>query len=196
MSEYTVKTINGCKVITGEVPVGDLSGIINAQPKGSVIDTRAARHLGAMMVIGLPDDTKSLLALPACYELQMEHYQAKQNGLSEAAQKWLMDGERGTSSNTIFRTLAGIKQKPGDWSSHPHDPDDLRRCRLLLEQVPEFAPRIAEMAAVSPEWAQLVKFWELLCRTMDDECDWRNRKGRAANTYEMMQECIMGAKET
>ena len=189
-SEYTVQTINNCKIFFGGVPIGDLTGIVSAQPEGAVLDNHAARHLGATMVIGLPDDCKSLLALPACYELQAEVNLAAQHGLSEAARKWLMDGERGTSSNTIFRTLAGIKPEPEDWSSHPHDPADLRRCRLLLEQVPEFAPRIVEMAAVSPQWAGLVKFWELLCRTMDDECDWRNGKGHAANTYEIMQEIL------
>lgn len=188
MSEYTVKTINNCKVIFGSVPVGDLDAFVKISPKGSIIDTQASRHLGATLVIGLKEDTETLMDLPACYAVNVEQRKAKDTGLSEAAQQWLSNGERGTSSNTIFAVLSGMDITKT--RSHPHDPADLRRCRLLLEQVPEFAPRMGEMASISKEWAGLVASWDMLCGIMDGECDWRKGQGYAPKTYKMMQECI------
>lgn len=45
-------------------------------------------------------------------------------------------------------------------AAYPHDPDDLNRCLLLLNLIPEWAPRIREMAQHSQEWAALVSSWE------------------------------------
>lgn len=36
-------------------------------------------------------------------------------------------------------------------AAYPHDPDDLNRCLLLLNLIPEWAPRIREMAQHSQE---------------------------------------------
>lgn len=185
MSEYTVKTINNCKVIFGAIPLGDFGVLLKLVPDGAVMNLRAAKHLGAAIVAGMPEDTEKLLELPACDAIQADVFIAKHKGLSEQAQKWLLSGERGLSSETMFAVFSG--GEVDDDPSHPHDPDDLRRCRMLLEQVPEFAPRIGEMAAVSHEWARLVAMWDVLCKTMDAECDWRNGKGSARKTYAMMK---------
>lgn len=184
MSEYTIRTINNCKEIFGAIPLDDLAALVKLVPKGAVMNMRAAKHLGAVIVAGMPEDTDTLLKLPACEAIKVEVRIAKSKGMSEQAQKCLMCGERGTSSETMFAVFTGGEIK---YPSHPHDPADLRRCRLLLEQVPEFAPRIGEMAAVSPQWAQLVAMWDVLCKTMDAECDWRNGKGNASKTYAMMK---------
>lgn len=189
---YTVKTIGGCKVVTGSVPLSDMGALLKMLPEGAVIDARAAKHLGAVIVAGMPEDTKKLLNLPACDELKEQAREASSIGLSVHAARWLLEGERGSSSETIFFTLSGQKIKNG-CLSYPHDLDDLKRCRLLLEQVPEFSPRILEMAAVSPEWTRLVSRWDEICRTMDSECpNWRDGNGSAKQTYAMMRECIEG----
>lgn len=109
---------------------------------------------------------------------------------------WLANGERGVSSNTIFTMLTGINAL-GDWhSDHPHDPDDLRRCRLLLEQCPQLKNVFPEMAMVSKEWKLLVKHWDSLCETMDIECpEWREKRGSAPKTYAMMKEILYLAKK-
>jgi hypothetical protein len=76
------------------------------------------------------------------------------------------------------------------------DPDDLRRCRLLLEQVPELTPRLGEMATVSRVWEVLVARWDEICATMDGECpDWRTSNGSAPGTFSMMEECVDAAKQ-
>lgn len=123
--------------------------------------------------------------LPPCDAVNAEVRKAKTTGMSDAAQQWILHGERGSSSNTMFAVLSGGALAG---RSHPHDPADLKRCRLLLEQVPEFAARIGEMASVSKEWAGLVAIWPSLCATMDAECDWRKGQGSAPRTYRMMQD--------
>lgn len=110
--------------------------------------------------------------------------------LSVAAQLWLRHGERGVSSDTIFGRLTGL-YLVGHWGeTHPLDPDDFRRCRLLVEGVPEFRERLGEMAAASPTWAALVGAWDELCALMDEEAPtWRTARGaRCPRTYERMRQ--------
>jgi hypothetical protein len=114
--------------------------------------------------------------------------------LSPEAVDWLANGKRGISSNTIFTHLTGIDAM-GGWGgrSHPHDPADLWRCRLLLEQVPEFGERLCEMKTASPVWARLVAKWGELCALMDREApNWRNGEGFAPDTYHAMRLLIEG----
>lgn len=92
-----------------------------------------------------------------------------------AALEWLRTGERGISSEVIFERLTGIPVQNGSRKDVPSDPDDLRRCRLLLDAVPEFGARLEEMADVSERWAKLVKVWNRLCAIMDEETAARER---------------------
>lgn len=106
-----------------------------------------------------------------------------------AAAEWMRHGERGISSNSIFEAMTGVPAV-GTWGHRPpSDPDDLRRCRLLLEAVPEFAARIGEMAIHGRGWERIAPIWPQLCATMDEEVpDWRDGgDGRAPRTYAMMK---------
>lgn len=110
--------------------------------------------------------------------------------ISDALNEWLGNGERGTSSEFIVQHLTGLRA-PGRWGiCAPSDPDDLRRCRLLLEAVPELAPRIGEMASASGVWAELVEIWDALCATMDSEAPgWRTgHGGNCPKTFRMMRD--------
>ena len=96
----------------------------------------------------------------------------------------------------MFQHLTGVVALRDGWrGSHPHDPDDLNRCRKLLELVPELRPRIGEMASFSPEWGRLVARWDELCALMDEEAPrWREGVGRTPRTYELMQNLIRGER--
>lgn len=107
--------------------------------------------------------------------------------LPAGAADWLRTGERGISSEAIFSHLTGIPVCGGRLQP-PADPDDLCRCRLLLEAVPAFRTDLHRMAEVSEEWAALVDRWDELCATMDREApEWRDGRGSAPETYAIMR---------
>jgi len=110
--------------------------------------------------------------------------------LSEAAKTWLAEGERGVSSETIFSEMTGIPVVGRHGGHPPCDPSDFRRCHLLLEAVPEFKARLAEMAGVSQVWARLVEKWDEIVASLDAEVpEWRSgrSRGAATGTYRMMK---------
>lgn len=175
----------------GPTPVELFAKASKVAGKDAVFDTDVARMAGANFAAG---SREALAELRARLEPgALQGAQAANPGLSPEAAAWLASGERGVSSNTIFEHLTGISAT-GDWGSgHPHDPADLRRCRLLLEQVPELRPLFQRMAEVSPTWAALVARWGELCATMDLECpDWRDTGWRAEKTYQLMREIRKG----
>lgn len=92
----------------------------------------------------------------------------------------------------MFTSLTGVDALRGGHKDHPYDPADFRRCRLLLEAVPELQPLLPNMAKESPAWAGLVKAWADICSTMDSETpNWRSPKGeRAPLTYQLIKTAI------
>lgn len=175
---------------TNNVPLSgaEIAGFMNWRGPGAYT-AHAERRVVRLIAVagGHPAALAELRARLAAGALQFER--AANPGLSPDAAAWLADGERGVSSNTMFEYLTGVKATRGWGRSHPHDPGDFRRCRLLLERVPDLVPLLPRMAEVSPVWAALVAGWDSLCATMDAECPhWRTgRGGSAPKTYEMMR---------
>lgn len=108
---------------------------------------------------------------------------------------WLAGGERGTSSNTIVEHLTGLPALGRGWDRsgpcHPHDPDDLRRCLLLLEAVPAFKSRFYEMQDASKEWNAITVHLKELTRLLTEEVPkWKGYRamGAAPKTYARMKE--------
>jgi hypothetical protein len=158
--------------------------------KDAVLDTDVARMAGANFAIGMPEDLARLRKL---LEAGAVHQTEQANpGLSEAATRWLASGERGLSSNTIFTHLTGIDALHDSYKSHPYDPSDFRRCRLLLEQVPELVPLFPKMAEVSEQWKDLVYLWGDICKAMDEEAPkWRDGyRTPCPNTYSLIKRAI------
>lgn len=81
------------------------------------------------------------------------------SSITDRANAWIVGGDTGLSSKTLWAVMMG--QKPPR-PSHPLDNGDLGRCTRLLNAVPEWRPRIKEMAGVSPYWAALVPRWDEL----------------------------------
>lgn len=171
----------------GPLGIDDMTNAAELAGQDAVIDARTARMTGANLAFGNPDLLDALnKRLEAGARNEAEK---KYPGLSQEAIDWLASGERGLSSDAIFMNLTGTSTGDNtDEDFHPHDPADLRRCRLCLENVPELSGRIHEMASVSPVWARLVANWENLCTTMDAEApDWRNKTSSAPATYNLMK---------
>lgn len=113
--------------------------------------------------------------------------------LPSGAADWLRHGERGISSEAIFSHLTKLPIGGGKWGPQvPLNPDDLRRCRLLLSAVPAFRARLSEMAELGPMWAALVEHWDELCALMDVEAP--GMSGSAPQTFQRMADLLDDAR--
>lgn len=102
---------------------------------------------------------------------------------AEKAKWWMngMNGERGISSEAMWSVMfAGYGKKD---LPHPHDPDDLRRCYLLLQTVPEWKEKLHLMKSVSPVWEKLIDNWELFTTLLEDQL-----RGKTNDLYTLMKE--------
>ena len=90
---------------------------------------------------------------------------------------WLKNGERGISSETIFHFISGNPIRYGKGMSHPCDPDDFRRCYLLIEKtIPEWKPFLWKMKLVSPVWEKIVDNWDKLVQMLEEQMNMETSK--------------------
>ena len=75
--------------------------------------------------------------------------------IERRALEWAMSRDTGRSSEAIAAHMLGCRGE----TSYPHDNDDLGRCIRLLDKIPEWRPRLGEMASVSPMWKALAENW-------------------------------------
>lgn len=102
---------------------------------------------------------------------------------------WLVNGEVGRSSKRIASVASCGKAVQNQWD-HPHDPDDLRRCLMLVEQIPEVREDFPTLAQCSPEWKAIVDHWDELVALLKAEGGpkWSTDMFTAAKTYARMKE--------
>lgn len=80
---------------------------------------------------------------------------------------WMEHGERGSSSLFLFATIGRIYDRSiADHvkhnSQHPCDPDDFRRCYLLLKALPEWKSQLYRAKRGSVHWNSLIEHWDEL----------------------------------
>ena len=113
--------------------------------------------------------------------------------------EWLASRDTGVSSKAImFWLSAGVKEN--EWGAGtPSDPADLARCLRLLERIPEWKPRIGEMAAAGGLWPTFAKRWAEMECAFIAECGGKlPAKGdnwSCPKTYELMQQVGAQARE-
>lgn len=198
---YRVEHRDHCTLLFGVIPVPDLVALSETAPEKSVMSTDLAQLAGATFAFGQRDAVEALSAkLRQEKSEDVDREMAPElSTLSPEARQWLIHGEHGMSAATIFTRVTGMahpmlrgNRTPTDF---PWDPADLRRCRLLLEAVPDIAKAFPEvMRPVSALWERLVDAWPHLCEVMDNECpNWRIA-GHCPRTYARMKqlqaECI------
>jgi hypothetical protein len=105
--------------------------------------------------------------------------------------EWLVGENTGQSSKTMAAVLSGLPLSEGR-SSHPYDPSDFRRCVGLLNAVPSLRLKLPAMAAVSPEWAALVKEWDELESLLAKELALKT--GAAPLLHKRMSQLFNGCK--
>jgi hypothetical protein len=102
--------------------------------------------------------------------------------IGEKMDFWLKMGERGISSETMFEVL-GNTNLDVRYRSHPLDPDDFRRCYLLLETIPEWKADLKKLRELSPIWSNLVDNWDSLTEMIKEQI----QTGKANKMYEFMK---------
>lgn len=76
--------------------------------------------------------------------------------IEQRALTWIFSEDTGSSSKSICAHM--LDRTFDGWA--PSDTGDLGRCLRLLALIPEWAPRIKEMAAYGPAWAGIVEDWD------------------------------------
>lgn len=192
--EFTVIERDGCVLVRGALSVDGMRGVAAMCSKKAIISPELARMLGANFAFGLQADVDALIAKIKPEQIAAAKRSAGARGLSEAAAVWLASGERGSSSNAIFTKLTGINACDlGGKKDHPYDPADVRRCWLLLEDVPELKAGFHKMAHVSDQWDRLVASWDSIIAALTQE--WgdirKPKRGAAAEqTYKLIKHAI------
>ncbi len=102
--------------------------------------------------------------------------------------EWIVKGEVGVSSKTIWSVMIGIETTPGQHCGFtynvPLDPDDFRRCHILLRLFPKWRKRLNEVAKVFPRWKPMVDNWAKMTELFEQE----HPSGKAPKLYDFMQE--------
>lgn len=205
-ADARVETRDGCTLVFGSLSLNQLRDLSRDGSTDDVLSPDLARLVGATFAYGSAAAVEALLRRVRAQTLTAARPPALAD-LEPAAQDWAVAGEVGASSATIFTWMTDIRLDPHRSLSDrrmptdfPHDPADLRGCRLLLEAVPSFAGRFnAVMPQVSPTWAALVAQWPSICGTMDREYpDWRLPSGRGVcrETYRLMRMVVDQAAAT
>ena len=107
----------------------------------------------------------------------------KELGITADNENWLMSGDTGTSSLTIYSVMTG---HASDRHDVPYDPADFGRCYRLLKRHPEFRSRMGEVADKYPKWQGLVDAWSELTALYEEELP----SGKAPKLYARIQTLI------
>lgn len=97
---------------------------------------------------------------------------------------WWENGERGRSSEVMWYALQG--RLDTHRGAHPLDPDDFRRCYLLIKTVPEWKERLVFLKPLSTSWSNLVDNWDKLTDMLEEQMRTKKDNGM----YDLMQKLI------
>lgn len=189
---YTVKTLGGCTMVFGPVPILDMVGLMKRAPREAVMDIGLADRIGATLVFGLKEDLKRLPVseLPISPKRLADAAAAKAAGLPAVVQGWLTEGDRGMSSNAMCKEIWGGVPE-GAENHHPLDVDDLSRCIAMIDAT-QPGNRIQQAATISPEWAEIMAVWDRLHSTFKRESAEMNEGSRKSfvATAELLQTAL------
>lgn len=101
--------------------------------------------------------------------------------------KWMGKGNVGISSATMAAIACSLDRPIyGSHFGKPHDPSDLRRCMLLVDEIPEIRDHFPAIAEKCPALSPVLEKWDELIACLRSEI--ASGTGRAPKTYAMMEE--------
>ncbi|KZQ44697.1 hypothetical protein A3N43_16555 [Klebsiella aerogenes] len=103
--------------------------------------------------------------------------------------KWQSNGKVGVSSATMASIALGLKKSfYHERFGAPSDPADLRRCMLLVEEIPEIRNYFPMIAKKVKAFAPILKEWDPLIALLKIEL--KRPDNRAPKTYKWMKELL------
>jgi len=99
----------------------------------------------------------------------------------KALAEWLLNGEHGTSSLCLAGMMLG--STTNFRLDTPSDPDDFRRCYLLINYLPD-GVALFKNKVVGEKWKAIAENWEELCRLFEKE----KISGYAPELYQKMKD--------
>jgi hypothetical protein len=149
------------------IPLDAMDYLQKLAPKKSVIAGGIAhfyKNDGQNAVLAVADNVK------AYHEWQTEINEDLDARYKDSAQRWWHGLDVGMSAATIFSVLVAddsLKVKAGQFAREavPHDADDFGRCVRLIQRMPEWKPRLQEVADKYPntKWPKVLGWWDQLC---------------------------------
>lgn len=107
--------------------------------------------------------------------------------IQEKVLRWIARGRVGLSSKAMAMAACGVECD----KDYPLDPDDLNRCLLMLEDIPEVRDQFDRISELSPVWRRLISRWQEIESLFLDEAGLNWSKDRSApNTYSLMKKVI------
>lgn len=107
------------------------------------------------------------------------------NNLAFKVLKWQSEFRVGISSATMASIACGLESNfYGSQFNPPLDPEDLRRCMDLVNEIPEIRGYFPIIAAKVSEFGPILKYWDELVSMLRDEM--ATGSGRAPRTYDFM----------
>lgn len=97
---------------------------------------------------------------------------------------WMANGERGISSEAMWHAIMGIPNHSKWGNCPPSDPDDFRRCYLLLQTIPEWKEKLDLLRPLSKTWSNLVDNWDKLTEMLEEQLKTRKVNGM----YDLMKQ--------
>lgn len=202
--EYTIREEYGCTIVIADsIPLSVFSKLTGDETDGrKILDPHLARIIdGAIMVWGTPEDLKTATEHYSKVAMQsfMENATPDVLAMGKDACEWLAIGEQGKSSCVLFWQTTGykpryIRNEYDPEKCYPRDPDDLGRCRRLIENVTVVRDNLQKMCSCGPVWSALMDQWDDLCDDMDTAApQWREKIGSAQSTLNMMNSIITTA---
>lgn len=208
MSDYRLEIVDGCVLVFGNLPIDHFSRITklcdDTPEDRAVLSPYLAKLAGANLAFG-PQSALEKMELQYRKDFDLERFFREKLGKTQAeatpADYWLAVGEDGLSSLALFAALFPDYPQSQQWGNkagwpYPRDPDDLRRCLLLLRQVQGAnLSLLVAMRDKSAEWSALADHWQELVDTFTAEFpmeQWEERRGSAPKTYALMVRILQG----
>jgi len=156
-SNYTVMENDYGLWVIGPIPIDFFVKLMEAYPEYELLAPNIANKLGASIAVTTKENlgpwTEALSPDPLGVEPALE----------ERINFWHRSLDKGASSISMWKVLSKVFSGESSEEIYiPYDSADFGRCVRLLDLIPEWKPRLSEVAEISSQWKLIIDNWEEL----------------------------------